>query len=247
MREQEELAWWQHGLLICGNDGEGGDGGANSGGDGGAAGGAGSDGASGDGNGDDGDGDGGDDGDDDLPPDNDVSGLKSALQKEREQRKTAAKELRTLTKQFRDAQKRLNELDDKDKSEVEKATKQAAQAGEKVTKLAGKLRTQAVDALIERHAREMKFIDVDDALTGVDRSKIEVEQDDDDPSDIRVDAKTVKAAVKALADKKKHLIQSEEGEGGGGPSGSRFGGGGNKGGDGKNTAERLKELYPSLR
>lgn len=245
MREQEELAWWQHGLLICGFD-EGGDGGAGGDGNGGASGGAGTGaGAGGDG-GDGADDDGDGDGDDDLPPDNDVSGLKSALQKEREQRKSAAKELRTLTKQFRDAQKRLDELDDKDKSEVEKATKALAAAQEKTTKLASRLRTQAVDALIERHARDMKFIDVDDALSGVDRSKIEVEQDDDDPSDITVDAKTVKAAVKALADKKKHLIQSE-GDGSGGPSGSRFGGGSNKSGDKDAEKARLKELYPALR
>lgn len=164
----------------------------------------------------------------------DTAGLKSALQKERRAAKQAAKDLKA-------ANKRLEELDQKDKSEIEKAKTAQAKADEKVTKLATRLRTQAVDVAIKDAARALKFKDEDDAVSLVSRKDISVEQDEDDPSDIEIDLKSVKAAVKALADRKKHLIDAEgEGE----KSGSKFGG---KGGDKqKQTEESLKELYPAL-
>jgi hypothetical protein len=68
-------------------------------------------------------------------------------------------------------------------------------------------------------------------LTLVDRSKITVDQDKDAPEDVEVDETSVKKAVKALADTKKHLVKS--GEGSGTRTGGRYGGG--KGGQDEGT------------
>jgi hypothetical protein len=221
-----ELPWWQHNLLLCGNEGEG-----------------------------DGKPEGKPEGepegdpeekpdeeDEGLPDDKDVEGLKSALQKERKTAKEKTRAERTLAKQLAEAQKKLDEIADKDKSEGEKATKAAQAAQTKVAKLAEGLKKTRLDAAIEKVARELKFKDTDDAISLVDRSSIEVEQDEDDPSDITIDAKTVKAAVKALADKKKHLVGEE---GSDEPSGSKFPAGGGKDKT-KLTEEDLRNKYPAL-
>lgn len=236
MRELDK-AWWQQFCIITGAEGEGdgGDGGA--GGDGGSNG----DGASGEGDkgsqGDDGKGKEGEGADDDGDDPKDTAGLKSALQKERSSAKAAVKEAKRLQKIVDDAAL-------KDKTATEQAETKATKAEEKATKLAAGLKKTALNFAIERVAREMKFKDTDDALSLVDRSLIEVEQDEDDPSEITIDPKTVKAAVKALAEKKKHLIDDGNSDGDGGPSGSKFGGG--KGSKAQQTEEDLRKRYPSL-
>lgn len=166
-----------------------------------------------------------------------VKGLKSALATERANNKRIARELRQ-------AQKAKDERELAEKSEVEQATAKATQAEEKATKLAQGLLKRDIDSAIEKAARDAGFIDIDDALSGVDRSKITWEQDDDDPSDIEIDFATVKAEVKGLASRKKHLIRSgtEDGQ----PTGSTFGGGGKRK-KGKLDDDALKERYPSLR
>jgi hypothetical protein len=88
----------------------------------------------------------------------------------------------------------------------------------------------------------MKFLDADDAIAGVDRSLIDADQDDEDPTDILVNEETVRAAVKALAARKPHFIRTgtEDGE----PTGSPFGG--RKGGSKKSSEDTLRDLYPAL-
>lgn len=225
-----QMPWWLRGVIACGytEGGEGGEGGSGESGSSGDAG-------EGEGGTDEGQGSGsGDSGEGEKAPPEDTTGLKSALEKERK----AAKE---ATKALRAAEKRLAEIDGKDKSEAEKAKELSAKAQEKVTKLASRLRSQALETAIEREARALKFRDVDDAIRLTDRDAIEVEQDEDDPSDINIDPKTVKAAVEALAKRKQHLI-GEEGDQS--PSGSKFGGGTK---DKKTlTEEKLKEKYPAL-
>lgn len=226
-----QVPWWLQGVTLCGYEGEG-DGGEGGSGDSGDSGNAG-EGGEGEGEGSGEGGDEGSSGEGEKKPE-DTAGLKSALEKERLAAKTATKALKA-------AEKRLAEIDGKDKSEAEKAKEASAKAQEKVTKLATSLKTQALDSAIEREARALKFRDVDDAIRLVDRGAIEVEQDEDDPSDVSVDQKTVKTAVQALANKKKHLIGEEGSED---PSGSKFGGG-NK--DKKTlTEEALVQKYPAL-
>lgn len=164
----------------------------------------------------------------------DYAELKGALNKERRQNKQNAKLLKQLQ-----AEKEAREQ--AELSDTEKSKAAAAKANDRVAALAVKFKTNAVNTAIIAQAAKMKFRDTDDALAGVDRSLIDVEQDEDEPENVTVDAKTVEAAVKALADKKKYLIQSE---GETDPSGSRFGGGG---GQKKSTTdEDLIKKYPAL-
>ena len=68
------------------------------------------------------------------------------------------------------------------------------------------------------------------------------EQDDDDPSVITIDQKSIAAQVKALSTKKPHFIKTgtEDGE----PTGSSFGG--TKTPKKTNRSDELKAAYPSL-
>src|SRR5690606_17927203 len=118
---------------------------------------------------------------------------------------------------------------------------------DKATKLAAKLLTNAVDTAIIKVGTALKFRDLDDALKLVDRSEIDVEQDEDDPSDVEIDTKTVEAALKALAKAKPHLLipDGDGDEGSGEKSGSKFGGSRKSKDD--LDEERLRELYPALR
>jgi hypothetical protein len=234
MRIEELLPrWMRHDLLILGFEGEGegegeGDGSSGDAGDG-------SSGASGEGENDDAD----DDDADDADAPKDLDGLKSALAKERKNAKAGKAE-----KKRADAlQARIDELEAKDQTEIEKATKAREKAEAKAAKLANGYKRSAVDRAIEKVARDLKFKDTDDAISLVDRSAITVEQDDDDPSEVTVDAKTVKQAVKALADRKKHLIGEE---GSDDPSGSKFGGGGGKKTSKEATEDQLRNKYPAL-
>lgn len=144
-------------------------------------------------------------------------GALSALRKERKARKDAERELRQLRA---DKQKREQEESDKKLAEedaVKAAETKAQRAEERARVLAERLRDRTVDALIRDAARDLNFHDVQDALLRIDRSTISVEQDESDPTDVEVDEDTVKKAVKALADKHKHLVNVEG-------SGTRSGG-----------------------
>lgn len=164
----------------------------------------------------------------------DNSGLKSALQKEREQRKTLERQVKALTK----AQE---EKENADKTEVERATAAEKKAAEKVAALADRLLTTSLDNAITKAANAAKFRDPDDALALISRSELKFEQDEDNPADIEVDVKSIETAVKALAAKKPHLILADGDES---PSGGKFNGGRK---DQKQLDEAaLKAKYPSL-
>lgn len=168
----------------------------------------------------------------------DISGLTSALQKERADRKKFEKEAKSL-------RKLKEELDSKDATEGQKATKRAEVAELKATKLAGRLATQAVDMAIIKFANQLGFQDVSDALVQVKRDvEAWIDQDEDDPSEIEVDEKAVERAVKTLAEKKKYLLKPE-GADEELPSGSKFGGGKNRGEEMDDATLRGK--YTSLR
>lgn len=166
------------------------------------------------------------------PENND--GLKSALQKERKAAKDANKALRA-------AQKRLEEIEAKDKSETDQAKDRAAKDSAKAQKLAERVKTMAVDNAIIKLGSKLKFRDIDDALRLVDRGLIDIEQDEDDPEDITLDEATVTKALKKLAETKPHLVLADGQEE---RSGSKFAGGK------KSTKEIdddvLRSAYPAL-
>lgn len=168
--------------------------------------------------------------------DENVKGLKSALDKERKRAAAVEKENKRL-KKLQDA------ADLEKKTDIEQANIKAEQAEAKATKLAAGMLKRDVDSAIRKAARDAGFIDLDDALAGVDRDSIVVSQDDDDPSEIEVDEKTVIAAVKKLASRKAHFIKS--GTDDGQPSGSQFGGGSKKN-KGNLDEAALAQKYPGL-
>lgn len=210
-------------------------------GDGEAEGGESGSGESGDGDGDGDSGEGGGEsgsgsGDSEGGDKPDVTGLKSALEKERAANKQKDKELKAL-------RKAKEAKENAEKSDVERAETERATAVAKAEKLAeGFLRTN-INGAIRRAAEKAGFIDPDDAVGSINRDDITFEQDDDDPSDVDIDQKSVDKAVKALATKKPHFVKT--GTSDGEPSGSQFGGSKQKGK--KSSDDELRERYPSLR
>jgi len=162
-----------------------------------------------------------------------VKGLKTALAEERKAAKEAAKRANALQKE-----KDAREL--AEKTAIEQAEIREQKANERVQRLADGLLKTRLEAAITAAAAD--FIDPADAIDGVDRSALTYEQDDDDPSQITIDVKSVQKAVKDLATRKPHYLKhgTDDGE----PSGSSFGGSRRK----KQTDdETYKDTYPSLR
>lgn len=169
-----------------------------------------------------------------------VKGLKSALAKERAAREAAEKRLKAA------AAKSAKEQADRelaDKSEVEQAQAREQQAKDRADKLAAGLLSRDIEAAIRREAEKQDFIDPEDAIAGVDRASLVYTQDDDDPTDITIDLKTVTTAVKAIATKKPHFVKSgtDDGE----ATGGQFGRGSKK--KQQTSEDALKQKYPGLR
>lgn len=216
MRSQldKEMSWLFCDIVIRGYEGDGGTGDTGGTGDGGDGG----DGGTGDG-GTGGTGDEGQTGDQGGTGDkasDDYKELKAALEAERKISKQREKDLKAL--QRADDARKTAEL-----SDTEKAKKEAADAATKVQALAVKLKENAVQSAIVAAATTLKFHDVQDAIRQVDQSGFVVEQDEDNPADIDIDAKSIETAVKALAKSKPYLINEGDDESGG-PSGSKFNG-----------------------
>lgn len=133
----------------------------------------------------------------------DVSGLKSALQKERDEKKALDKELKALRK---DKEARENA----EKTEVQRATEAEAKQSTKVQKLAAGFRQNVVNSAILKAAANAKFLDPSDALRPEVIEAIGVEQDEDDPSQVTIDEASVTRAVKALATSKKHYLATDD-------------------------------------
>jgi hypothetical protein len=173
------------------------------------------------------------------PTQEDINNLKTALRSERQQRREAQRQLKAATRQ----QSKKKEEDDASNQEAEALRQQVAESDARTAKLAQTLVTTAIDNAIVKAATSQKFRDVDDALTGINRSEIDWEQDEDDPSNVKVDADTVKDAVAALAKTKPYLLQTAAEDD---ASGSSFGGGKKKNNQGL-TDDVLRERYPALR
>lgn len=172
---------------------------------------------------------------DDGKTDEDTSGLKSALAKERSRAAAAEKALKAELK-TREARELA------EKSDLEKAQINEQKATERAERLSSGLLQRDLNDAIRTAAKAAGFIDVTDAIDGVDRTALSYTQDSDDPTNIEIDAKSIEAEVKKLATKKPHFIRSgtDDGE----PTGSQFGGSAKK----KTTTEDdLKKKYPALR
>lgn len=163
--------------------------------------------------------------------------LKTALQKERENNKA-------LNKRISAFEKAQRTKDDAEKTEVQRLTDEQARSSEKVTKLAAKFRKSAIHSAIVSAAKDAKFTDPTDAIREEVIAQLGVDQDEDDPSDVTIDAASVKKAVEELAKKKPHYLTTAEPERRQGrPSGSKFG---NSGDPKPSQQDRLVAAYPAL-
>lgn len=162
-------------------------------------------------------------------------GLKSALRKERQERKKLERELRVF-------QSAKQKADESEQSEATKAKEAAEAARLKAEKLAVKFAETAVNTAIMQASTKLKVRDLDAVIKLLNRGDIDVDQDDEDPSDVKVDSKSVEDAVKALLKDKPYLVQ----EGSSGEkSGSKFNGGQKS--QEQLDEEALKAKYPALR
>lgn len=239
--ESEDLAK----LVIRGFEDEGDNSGTGGSGDAGESG-SGDDSGGDDAGGDDtgGGDDAGDDGGDDLP--DDAEALKAALRSERQLRKKAEKGQKLTGRELAKLRKAQDDIKAAEEGEVAAAKKKADEAAAKSSKLAAKLRQTSLEKAITEAARKANFRDPDDVITQLHRSNfagIEIDQDDEDPSDVEVDKASVEKAVKKIATEKPHwLIAAGDDK----PSGSSFNGGtpNNKGG---NKAQEYADRFPALR
>lgn len=169
-----------------------------------------------------------------------VKGLKSALAAERARADAAEKKLKAAQAK---AAKDQSDRELADKSEVEQAQTREQNANGRAAKMAAGLLRRDLDDAIRAAAVKLNFIDPSDAISGVDRAKLTYTQDEDDPSIIDIDLKTVETEVKAIATKKPHFIQAgtDDGE----PTGGQFGRGGKK--KKQSSEDALKDKYPGLR
>lgn len=172
------------------------------------------------------------DGPDDDSNNNELEGLKEALRKERRLRRQAEREARKAAK------KKDNDKEQQDLAQTQEALKAAETRSQRLAQ--GLLRREVDNAILEE-ARSLGFIDPTDALTDDIRKAVDSDQDDEDPTDIDIDRDSVRDAVKALANKKKHLVgkamPTER-------SGGKFR---KKSEDDRASDSALTEHYPSLR
>lgn len=183
-----------------------------------------------------------------------LAGVREALRKERLQRRQLQKQLKAAG--VKPPVKKAAAKQGSTESETD--DEELQQAVTKAEKLAGQLATSAVNTAImqvmnSNDKKVPKFTDIDDVLQLISRGDIDVEQDDDDPSQITVDKDTIKEALKALAKKKPHLLTRDDGEGGKGGgkpdekpgTGSKFGGG--RRGNESSQTQALMDKYPALK
>ena len=190
--------------------------------------------------------------------DDDVAGLRSALKKERLARREAQKGLKTLRTEFEQFKNKQTQ-GQKEEEEAE-TKKQADAAAAKLERVSAGFARNAVDTAIVRAlqgSNAPKFQDHDDVLRLIDRDDIDVDQDDDDPSKVSVDAGDIKRALKDLAKRKPHLLIKGEGgdqgkgSGDGGDNGQggktgRFGGANNNNSKSQSRRDELMKKYPAL-
>lgn len=220
-------------------EGEGGNGGGSEDG----SGGSGDDGNQGDG-GTSGEGDSDPDDDDEDGEDGSTDGLpenvKAILRKNRKAARDAQKAASTALAAQAAAEAKVQEFEDKDKTELQRAQDEAAREKQRAETLAAQLKTSALETAFLQDATHT-WVDAEDAL---DLAMRRFGLADLEVVDGKVDKKAVKAIAKKLGEEKKHLVAGESSKGG--KSGGSF-----NNGDGKpNGAASEKALvtkYPALR
>lgn len=146
-------------------------------------------------------------------------------------RKRAEQEQATLAQ-------RLKAIEDKDKTELERATSAVQEKDAKIKELEDALKQERLNNAF-LSSNDFAWHDPEDALRLADMSAVEIADDGK--------VKGLKEALKALAERKPHLVKPKESGGDPPPaSGSAMNGGKGKGPAGL-TREQLAAKYPALR
>lgn len=144
------------------------------------------------------------------------AGLKTALRKERQLRRTEKRRADALEKRVTALEKTKTRTKKKEDDQDDSAVNEAKEASDKARneKFAARLQTNAVDTAITLAATNPKtglqFRDIEDALRLVDRKDIDVDQDPDEPDQIDIDQESVVDALRALAKSKPHLLNKKK-------------------------------------
>jgi len=243
MLPKTELAPWLKSVTLFGYESEGEEGGA----EGGAGEGKGSEGG---------------EGAEEETSEDELTNLKKALAAERLRSKNLARENKTLkgTKgaaSTEEGEGEGQESDqDKGKAPNERSLKKAnLEAQGKLEKLAAGFRNAELKSTVREMADKLGFVDYEDALNSLDKSLLNYEQDEDDPSIVVWDEAEIRTALKDLAKRKPHFLKQGDGAGKTGagktptrPSGSKFAGAGKPSTtDSKAQLEGFKSRFPALR
>lgn len=157
--------------------------------------------------------------------------------KERTRRRTAEQERDQL-------RKKLEELEDRDKSDLERATKRAVNAEGRVGTMEQTITTQAIEIAFlkasfgDAKRKPIQWVDADDALTLVRRELAGIKVGDDG----EIDMDDVRSVVDDIAKRKSHLVRKVQAPA---PSGGNVGSGQQP--PEEKSAEQLAKTYGALR
>jgi chromosome segregation ATPase len=119
-----------------------------------------------------------------------------------DQQREEIKALKATSKELADARARLKEIEDKDKSETERAASRAQEAEAKLSAAEQRAADLALQMAVERAARKLNFIDEDDAFRLLDRKAVEMDADGEPAN--------VEKLLTTLAKAKPHLVKDED-------------------------------------
>jgi hypothetical protein len=150
------------------------------------------------------------DGDDEEEEEDPYEGLRSALSKERKLHRVERRNRIKAERELESARSQLAAGTNKESEAITELQTKLDEERSQTASLAKKFSTQAVNGAIKTAAEKLGFIDPEDAL--VVARNIEVDQDDEDPTQVEVDEALVLSEVKALAKKKPHLVGEKKTE-----------------------------------
>lgn len=146
----------------------------------------------------------GDEDEDDNSKEDAYEGLRTALTKERKLHRQEKRGRIRAERELASVEAKLAAGTNKESEAITELQTKLDAEFKKNSTLAKRFADSTVHTAIKEAAGKAGFIDPEDALS-VARD-IEVEQDEDDPTQVEVDKGLVEAAVKALAKKKPHLV-----------------------------------------
>jgi hypothetical protein len=124
----------------------------------------------------------------------------------------ARREAKSLRDRAKAAEKKLEEIEKAKLSDLEKAQKERDDATKRAEKAEAALQRIAVESVIAEKAEAAGFAEPSDAAAFIDVDSIEIDDEG------KIDGRTVKSLVEAVAKEKPHLLKSKvpgSGDGGG--------------------------------